>query len=159
MLQEANITHADSLVDSLSRAHSVIHHIPVSRHLGEEASRWCQSLIIHIFPDRDPHDMVQRQAIWITVTWDHDCSHEIKRFLLLVRKTMTNLDSMLKTRDHFADKSPYSQSYVFTRSHVPMWELDQKEGWVLKNWCLQIGEDSWMSLGLQEDQTSQTSRK
>ena len=35
---------------------------------------------------------------------------------------------------HFADKSLYSQSY----SHVWMWELDHKEGWVLKNWCFQI---------------------
>ena len=39
---------------------------------------------------------------------------------------------------HFADKSLYSQSYDFTRSHVWMWELDHKEGWVLKNWCFQI---------------------
>ena len=39
MLQEANIIRANTLVDSLSTAHSVIHHIPVTRHLGEEASR------------------------------------------------------------------------------------------------------------------------
>ena len=43
-----------------------------------------------------------------------------------------------KQRHHFADKSPYSQSYGFSRSHVWMWELDHKEGWALKNWCLQI---------------------
>ena len=43
-----------------------------------------------------------------------------------------------KQRHHFADKGPYSQSYGFSRSHVHMWELDQNEGWVLKNWCLQI---------------------
>ena len=35
----------------------------------------------------------------------------------------------------FADKGPYSQSYGFSSSHVWMWELDHKEGWVLKNWC------------------------
>ena len=41
-----------------------------------------------------------------------DCSHEIKRHLLLGRKAMTNLDSILKSRDHyFADKGPSSQSY------------------------------------------------
>jgi len=43
-----------------------------------------------------------------------------------------------KQRYHFASKSPYSQSYSFSSSHVWMWELDHKEGWVLKNWCFQI---------------------
>ena len=40
-----------------------------------------------------------------------------------------------KQRDHFADKVPYSQSYGFSSSHVSMWELNHKEGWVQKNWC------------------------
>ena len=40
-----------------------------------------------------------------------------------------------KQRYHFANKSPYSQSYVFSSSHVRMWELDNKESWALKNWC------------------------
>ena len=49
---------------------------------------------------------------------------------------MTNLDTVLKKqRHHFANKGPYSQSYDFSSSHVWMWELDHKEGWVLKNWC------------------------
>ena len=70
------------------------------------------------------------------ISADGDCSHEIKRQLLLGRKTMTNLDSILKSRDiTFFDKGPYSQSYVFCSSHVWMWELDHKESWVLKNWC------------------------
>ena len=47
---------------------------------------------------------------------------------------MTNLDSVLKSC-HFADKGPDSQSYGFSSSHVWMWELAHKEGWVLKNWC------------------------
>ena len=47
---------------------------------------------------------------------DGDCSHEIKKRLLLGRKTMTNLDSVLKSRD----KGPYSQSYGFSSSHVQM---------------------------------------
>ena len=51
------------------------------------------------------------------ITVDGDCSHEIS--LLLGRKTMTNLDSMLKNRHHFADKSS-SQSYSFSSSHVRM---------------------------------------
>ena len=40
-----------------------------------------------------------------------------------------------KQRYYFVDKGLYSQSYVFSSSHVWMWELNHKEGWVLKNWC------------------------
>ena len=56
------------------------------------------------------------------ITTDGDCSHEIKRHLLLGRKAMTNLDSILKSRDihYFADKGPSSQSYGFSSSHVWM---------------------------------------
>ena len=46
-------------------------------------------------------------------TTDADCSHEIKRRLLFGKKAMTNLDSILKSRHYFANKGPYSQSYVF----------------------------------------------
>ena len=70
------------------------------------------------------------------ITADGDWSHEIKRSLLLGRKAMTYLDSILKSRD-IADKSPSSQSYGFPSSHVWMWELDHKESWALKNWCFQ----------------------
>ena len=51
---------------------------------------------------------------------------------------MTNLDSVLKSRDHFANKGPYNQSYGFSSSHVRMWELDHKENWAPKNGCFQI---------------------
>ena len=54
------------------------------------------------------------------ITVDGDCSHEIKRHLVLGRKTMTNLDSIKKQRPHFASKSLYSQSYGFSSSHVWM---------------------------------------
>ena len=70
------------------------------------------------------------------ITADDDCSHEIKRHLLLGKKVMTNLDSILKSRDNFTNKGPSSQSYGFSSSHVWMWELDYKESWVPKNWCL-----------------------
>ena len=63
------------------------------------------------------------------ITADGDCSHEIKRLLLLGRKAVANLDSVLKSRD------VYSQSYGFSSSHVQMWELDHKESWKPKNWC------------------------
>ena len=70
------------------------------------------------------------------ITADDDCSHEIKRHLLLGRKVMTNLDSIFKKQRHyFANKGPSSQGYGFSSSHVWMWELDYKESWVLKNWC------------------------
>ena len=70
------------------------------------------------------------------ITADGDWNHEIKRHLLLERKAMTNLDSILKSRDiTTANKGPSSQSYGFSSSHVWMWELDHKEGRVLKNWC------------------------
>ena len=68
------------------------------------------------------------------ITADGDCSHEIKRRLFLGRKVMTNLDSILKSRD-ITNKGPSSQSSGFPSSYVWMWELDQKEGLVLKNWC------------------------
>ena len=54
------------------------------------------------------------------ITADGNCSHEIKRRLLLGRKTVTNLDSILKSRDYFAIKDPSSQGYGFFSSHVWM---------------------------------------
>ena len=66
---------------------------------------------------------------------DGDCSHEIKRRLLLGRKFMTNLDSIEKQRHYFANKGLSSQGYGFSSSHVWMWKLDCEESWVLKNWC------------------------
>ena len=54
------------------------------------------------------------------ITADGDCSHEIKRHWLLGRKAMTNIDSILKSRHHFADKGLYSKNYSFSCSHVQM---------------------------------------
>ena len=68
------------------------------------------------------------------ITADGNCSHEIKRRLLLGRKVMANLGSILKSRD-IANKGLSSQGYGFSSSHVWMWELDYKESWVTKNWC------------------------
>ena len=66
------------------------------------------------------------------ITADGNCSQEIKRCLLLGRKVMTKLDSILKSRNITFSTS---QGYSFFSSHVWMWELDHKESWVLKNWC------------------------
>ena len=55
------------------------------------------------------------------ITADGDCSHKIKRRLLLGRKVMTNLDSILKSRDiYFANKGLSSQGYGFSSSHIWM---------------------------------------
>ena len=91
------------------------------------------------------------------ITADGDRSHEIKRRLLLGRKAITNLESILKSRDitlstyYFVDKGPSSQSYGFSTSHVWMWQLDHKESWAPKNWCFwtvaldKILESPWRS--------------
>ena len=64
------------------------------------------------------------------VTADGDCSHEIKRHLLLGSKTMTNLDSILKSRDiNFANKGPSSQSYGFSSSQAKRRRIDAFELW------------------------------
>ena len=71
-------------------------------------------------------------------TAEGDCSHEIKRHLLLGIK---------KQRHYFGNKGPSGQGYGFSSGHVWMWELDCEESWAPKNWC-------WESLGPQGDPTS-----
>ena len=72
-------------------------------------------------------------------TADGDCSHEIKRCLLLGREAMINLDSILKSRDiTLPTKVCLDKAMVFSNSHVWMWELDHKESWridVFQLWC------------------------
>ena len=85
-----------------------------------------------------------RKSGWIfflgsKITADGDCSHEIKRHLLLERKVMTNLDSILKNRDiTLSTKVRLVKAMFFSSGHVWMWELDYKESWVLKNWCFKL---------------------
>ena len=70
------------------------------------------------------------------ITADGDCSHDIRIRLLLGRKAMTNLDSILKNRDiTLLTKVRLVKAMVFFSSHVWVWELDYKEGWAPKNWC------------------------
>ena len=70
------------------------------------------------------------------ITADGDCNHEIKRRLLLRRKIMTNLDSILKSRDiTLPTKVHLVQGYGFSIDHLWMWELDCEESWAMKNWC------------------------
>ena len=66
----------------------------------------------------------------------------------MIWATVSSLDSIgtydkpkqhiKKQQQHFTSKGPYSQSYVFSSSHVQIWGLDYKEGWVPNNWCFQI---------------------
>ena len=78
----------------------------------------------------------QWQFIFLSskITADCDCSHEIKRCLLLGRNAMTNLDSIQKSR-YITNKCLSPQGCGFSSSHVWMWELDYKESRALKNWC------------------------
>ena len=75
---------------------------------------------------------------------DGDCSHEIKRHLLLRRKAMTNLDSILKSREvtNFANKGPSSQGYGFSvvMYGCESWIIKKAEEFILLN-C-DVGEDS-----------------
>ena len=67
---------------------------------------------------------------------DGDCSHEIKRHLLQGSKAMTNLDSILKSRDiPLPTKVHLVKAMFFSSSHVWMWQFDYKESWAPKNWC------------------------
>ena len=72
------------------------------------------------------------------ITADGDCSHEIKRHLLLGRKVMTKLESILKNRDITLPTKVHLIKASFSSSHAWIWELDHKESWVLKNWCFWI---------------------
>ena len=72
------------------------------------------------------------------ITVDGDCSPEIRRCMILGRKAMTNLDSMLKSKDiTLPTKGQYSQGHGLSSNQVLMWELDHKEGRTLKNWWFQ----------------------
>ena len=86
---------------------------------------------------------------------DGDCSHEIKRHLLLGRKVMTNLDSILKSRDiTLSTKVHLVKAMVFpvVMYGCESWTIKKAEELMLLN-C-GVGEDSWESLGLQGDPTS-----
>ena len=68
------------------------------------------------------------------ITTDSECSHEIKGRLFLGRKVMTNLDSILKSRDISLQTNVHLvKAMVFSSGHVWMWELDYKESWAPKN--------------------------
>ena len=69
------------------------------------------------------------------ITADGECSHEIKRLAPWKKSYGKPRQHIKKQRHHFADKGPYNQTYGFSNSHIELWELYYKEGWVPKNWC------------------------
>ena len=70
------------------------------------------------------------------ITADGDCSQEVKRHLLLERKAMTNLDSILKSKNiTLLTKVHLVKAMFFSSIHVWVWKLDYKESWAPKNWC------------------------
>ena len=87
--------------------------------------------------DGETMETVPDFIFWASkITADGDCSHEIRRCLLLGRKAMTNLESILKSRDiTLPTKVRLVKAMVFPVSHMWMWELDYKESWAPKNWC------------------------
>ena len=103
------------------------------------------------------------EAVWdfiilgSKITADGDCSHEIKRHLLLGRKFITNLDSIFKSRDiTLTTKVCLVKAMVFPRSCIDvragLWRRLSAKELMLLNYG--VGEDSWESLGLQGDPTS-----
>ena len=82
---------------------------------------------------------------WQTLFWGAPNSLQmliaamkLKDAYFLEGKLWKTLTVIKKQRHHFASKGPSSQRYGFSSSHVQMWELDHKEGWAPKNWCIWI---------------------
>ena len=93
------------------------------------------------------------------ITADGDCSYEIKRCLLLGRKTMTNLDSTWKSRDiTLLTKVQLVKAMVFPTVvyGCESWTIKKAEHWTIDAFELCVGEDSWECLWLQGDQASQS---
>ena len=127
----------------------------------------CCVIITVLLPNGETVETVSDFIFGVSkITVDGDCSHEIKRRLLLGRKVMTNLDSILKSRDiTLSTKVHLVKAMVFPvvmyrceSWTVWMWELDCEESWAPKNWCFWTAmlekTLSWESLGLQGDPTS-----
>ena len=70
------------------------------------------------------------------ITVDGDCSHEIKSLAPSKKNYDQPRQRIKKQRHYFTNKGLSSQSYGFSNSHVQMWDLDNKKGWTLRNWCL-----------------------
>ena len=86
--------------------------------------------------DGETMETVRDFIFWGSIiTADGDCSHEIKRLFFLGRKTTTNLNSILKSRDITLPTKVHLVKAMVFLVVVYGWELDCKESWALKNWC------------------------
>ena len=90
------------------------------------ANRWGKSVRFHFLG-------LQNYCGW----WLQPYNNKKKALVPWKRSYDTPRQHIKRQRHHFANKRPYSQSYGFTSSHVWMWELDHKKGWMAKNWCFQ----------------------
>ena len=95
--------------------------------LKQKSQFFKRSPISHIYKKQKNCDKLCNNIYHLDHFWVYNrvamhihnvCSHEMKRRLLLVRKAMTNLDSILKQKHYFANKGPSSQSYGFSSSHL-----------------------------------------
>ena len=89
------------------------------------------------------------------ITADGDCSHESKRHLLLGRKVMTNLDSILKSRDNTLStkvRLVKAMAFPVVMYGCESWTIKKAERWRIDAFELCVGEDSWESLGLRGNQ-------
>ena len=104
---------------------------------------------LHLWVEVNGFPMVQINRLWLVcvslwmflwnkITMDGDCSHEVKTLVTWKKSYDKPRQLIKKQRHHFAAKGSYSQSNCFSSSHVWIWELDHKEGWVPKNWCFRI---------------------
>ena len=102
----------------------------------EDHGIWSHHFIAYSWGNNENSDRLhffgfQNHCRWWLQPWN-------SRTLAPWKKAMTNLDNVLKSREHrFANKGPSSQSCGFSGSHVWVWELDC-EGWSPKNWCFWI---------------------
>ena len=131
--------------------HSAFLKFPWSRKWGNTHS----SILAFRIPWREEPGLLQSKGLQRI---GHDWATELNwTELLLGRKPMTNLDTILRSRDiTWLTKVHLVKGYGFPKSRVWMRELDHKESWALKNWCLNcdVEEGSWESLILQGDPTS-----
>ena len=85
---------------------------------------------------REMGERFQREETYVHLWLIHvDVWHKTTKFCKAI---MLQLKKKKRQSHYFANKGLYSQIFGFSSSHVRMWELDQKEGWVPKNWCFWI---------------------
>ena len=103
---------------------------------NEDHGIWPHHFVANRWQNKGNNGTVTNFIFWGSkITADVDCSHEIKWRLLLGRKVMRNLDSILKSRDITLSTKVLLVKAVVFPTHIWMWELDCEENWVLKNWC------------------------